>query len=367
MPFHQPVKALMQRQIDCDVLPADVLASAAVADGKLRLGDERYQVLVIPHSPILPDGLLRRLVALADLGLRQIFINGLPERTCESGAPNEWIEKLAHHPNIQAAALSDLAQAAARLGCREVETAEAQPYLRSYHIRHEGLDVTLLTNEHPYQAVKTTLSLPGSAPMLVYDAFHNLIARLDGQETGGRFAFPLRLSPYESLVVMSGAACSRLAASASQTYTPGIPDGLQETAVTGPWRLGTATAEAYPQFQPYREAADLIDLSQPDALPAFSGTIRYETTFDLDPSQGPVFLDLGEVYETAEVWVNQGHAGVRICPPYQFDISAWTRAGQNRLVIEVTNTLVKEQRDFLSRYSHQEPSGLLGPVRLWME
>ena len=40
------------------------------------------------------------------------------------------------------------------------------------------------------------------------------------------------------------------------------------------------------------------------------------------------------------------------------------RAGANTLVVEVTNTLVKQQRDFFSRFAQQEPSGLLGPVRL---
>jgi len=33
-------------------------------------------------------------------------------------------------------------------------------------------------------------------------------------------------------------------------------------------------------------------------------------------------------------------------------------------MIEVTNTLVNAEPDFYSRYATQEPSGLLGPVRL---
>ncbi len=41
------------------------------------------------------------------------------------------------------------------------------------------------------------------------------------------------------------------------------------------------------------------------------------------------------------------------------------RAGANTLVVEVTNTLVKDQNDFLSRYLPQEPSGLLGPVQVF--
>jgi len=77
-----------------------------------------------------------------------------------------------------------------------------------------------------------------------------------------------------------------------------------------------------------------------------------------------VLLDLGAVYETADVWVNGQSAGVRICPPYRFEIGRLVRPGQNTLTVEVTNTLVYEQRDFFSRFASLEPSGLLGPIRV---
>ena len=100
--------------------------------------------------------------------------------------------------------------------------------------------------------------------------------------------------------------------------------------------------------------------------PAFSGTFRYETAFEWSaPDTATVLLDLGQAYETVEVLVNGRPAGIRICPPYQLDVSRLVRPGPNALVVEVTNTLAKEQRrDFFSRFSPQEPSGLLGPVRL---
>ena len=50
--------------------------------------------------------------------------------------------------------------------------------------------------------------------------------------------------------------------------------------------------------------------------------------------------------------------------PYRLAVGSLVHPGKNKLVIEVTNTLVKDQHDFLSRFAQQEPSGLLGPVRL---
>lgn len=99
-------------------------------------------------------------------------------------------------------------------------------------------------------------------------------------------------------------------------------------------------------------------------LPSFSGTFRYETEFEWNNSCNSALLALGEVYETAEVWINGEHVGMNLCPPYRLEIAGQIRQGTNSLVIEVTNTLVKDQRDFLSSFSQQEPSGLIGPVTI---
>lgn len=106
-------------------------------------------------------------------------------------------------------------------------------------------------------------------------------------------------------------------------------------------------------------------MSKPERMPRFSGTFRYETTVTWSgglPKR--LWLDLGAVYETAEVFINGKSAGVRISYPYRFDITGLLAQGTNKLVIEVTNTLVKEQRDMFSIVAQQEPSGLLGPVKL---
>jgi len=79
-----------------------------------------------------------------------------------------------------------------------------------------------------------------------------------------------------------------------------------------------------------------------------------------------MFLDLGDVYETGEVSVNGIPAGIRICPPYTFELRG-CREGENRLLVKVTNTLAKErQGNIFDRAMPQEPSGLLGPVRLYL-
>lgn len=75
-----------------------------------------------------------------------------------------------------------------------------------------------------------------------------------------------------------------------------------------------------------------------------------------------------DAYEIAEVKLNGHCAGVRICPPYTMEITQYIREGQNQLQIDVTNTLAKTLgNNIYDRAMPQEPSGLIGPVKLLCE
>lgn len=125
-----------------------------------------------------------------------------------------------------------------------------------------------------------------------------------------------------------------------------------------------ATAKEYPQFSNNLELKTLENLAQPHLYPRFSGTLKYEIDFKSEELGIKSIIDLGEVYEVAEIWLNDENIGVRICPPYKFDVTKYLRKGTNHLKVEVTNTLVKDQQDFLSQLLIQEPTGLMGPVNI---
>jgi hypothetical protein len=157
--------------------------------------------------------------------------------------------------------------------------------------------------------------------------------------------------------VLAGTGVNEIQASIQEKVT-------REKGIDGSWNISISTSEQYPSFEPLKNLDHLLDFSQVEILPAFSGTFRYVTSFEWTEQAHRILLDLGKVFETVEVWVNGQSVGTRICPPYRLDIGGLVRVGKNILTIEVTNTLVKEQRDFLSRFAQQESSGLLGPVRL---
>ena len=71
---------------------------------------------------------------------------------------------------------------------------------------------------------------------------------------------------------------------------------------------------------------------------AFSGTMRYSTTFDVDGSNLTDWIDFGDVREIARVKVNGQDLGVKFMPPYKFKVPVGLLKGKdNVLEVEVTN------------------------------
>lgn len=359
MYFHKPVRELLRAQIDCDVVSCDMLTSEArVQNQKLAMGRETYDCLIVPYSEALPGEVLTRIAALAEGGLPIYFVDGLPSRTSDGEHP-EAVERLAGIRQIRVVPLTNLARTLDEAGFRQIRTTGEHPYLRYYQVRHRNLEVFMFFNEHPLRVVDTEVWLPITEPVCLYDAYWNRLLGAVSSREGDRTRIHLHLSPYESIVILSGPDVAKFGVEpATRQEDTVIP-------ITSSWSVSTASAEEYPDFHHWRELSELTDLSHPGLLPNFSGTIRYEAVFDYEgPIGQQVWIDLGEAYETAEVFVNGRSAGVRIAPPYRFDATGFIRPGSNTLIVEVTNTLAKQMPDFFSRTATHEPSGLLGPVRL---
>jgi hypothetical protein len=99
-----------------------------------------------------------------------------------------------------------------------------------------------------------------------------------------------------------------------------------------------------------------------EGLESFAGTIAYET--EITFPDGESWLDLGQVGESSQVWVNGAALGARIVPPHRYALPP-AAPGRHALRIEVTTTLVRRLgANVFDRAMAQEPLGLVGPVRI---
>ncbi|KWX84921.1 glycosyl transferase family 2, partial [Paenibacillus riograndensis] len=322
MLFQKPVKTLMQHQIDCDVVPADILLEAGtVANGKLLVNGEDYQCLIIPYAEALPAELLQRLVRFAGKGLPVRFVEALPVRSCEGIDVSAALSELSASPQVKLTGQDNLAYDLIANGFYELRIDGYEPYLRNYHYIHNDLDVYMFFNESPHRIITTTVDLPAEEELYMYDAFLNRLSTMNAARQDGITRAELVLHPYESIVLLYGPGCKDYTAGPSPIATG------SSLEIQGEWTVSTADAVHYPQFKDWGQLTTLKNMSAPEVLPRFSGTFRYETEFVWNKVSDSVLLELGEVYETAEVWLTGGQAGVRLGPPYRLEVGGLCRAG----------------------------------------
>ena len=84
------------------------------------------------------------------------------------------------------------------------------------------------------------------------------------------------------------------------------------------------------------------DVFAPEEIfPFFSGTAVYTADFSL-PEMRPssrLILRLGDVRDTAAVYLNGELAGKRLWAPYDVELTDTAKTGENRLRIEVRNNM----------------------------
>jgi hypothetical protein len=116
-------------------------------------------------------------------------------------------------------------------------------------------------------------------------------------------------------------------------------------AITGNWNVKFITGG--PVLPAGRTTTNLVSWTTfgDTNAQAFAGTAQYEITFDAPDSAGKnYFLDLGDVRQSARVWLNGKDYGTLITPPFDAVVDNLKPAG-NKLEVEVTNVSANRIRD----------------------
>ena len=112
----------------------------------------------------------------------------------------------------------------------------------------------------------------------------------------------------------------------------------------------------------------LGDWSKIEGLRAYSGGAWYRKTINIDANEEKNILeiDLGDVVSSAQLFVNGKSAGIKLSPPWRFDITELAKTGENKIEVLIYNTLSNNYTTIPTRYRGDIKSGLIGPVRLYI-
>lgn len=358
MLMQKPCAVLTRNQIDFDIVSQEMIIGAAPVNGELRINKESFKVLVIPYAEAMPYQFLEALLIHAENGLKLVFVEGIPVRSSEGKDVAGILEKLTQNQAVSIVTLEKLASFLKNEDIAEIKAASNEPYLRYYRYEHADGTILMFVNENPGRRIITDVQIPLlKGTCYYYDAFSNQITLVKADKQ-----LHLELSPYESAVFCW---------SETDLDNSNVVIGqLKELHLTdsqkldGPFSVSLAKTNEYPYFSENFELIELKPLQQIPGKENFTGIIKYEGSFSLKKIHEKVELQLDSVFEGARVSVNGSIKNVKICPPYQFDISEYVITGQNHYAIEVTTTLVRERYDYFSQYMLLEPTGITNAIQI---
>lgn len=325
---------LTRSQIDFDLIPQDTLLVAKSNNGRLKVQEEQYQAIVVPYSQYLPENVLYAFGRLAKEGVPVLFVDGKPDCTLELA-------------QCEIVALSELTQELRRRGFQSVMLEQPFEELRFYHIKRNQTDYIQLWNEDIFHTIDTYVTLPIQGKVFFYDGWKNQV--FEPEQEGNKVR--IKLAPAASILVFTAEDTLKAESYCYDSRTWKTPELSWEVSARD------AREEKYVKLA----KQSLGNLAR--ELPDFAGVIRYETTFELENSAEVAGIDLGDVGETAQLWINDVYCGSCVSKPYQFDVRGKCRAGKNQLRIEVMNNLGYRGRDMFSEYLPLPPTGLLDEVR----
>jgi hypothetical protein len=392
--FYSQVVNLQKAGYSLDFISDNLLEKASVKEGLISTDNPSstyhlsspYKVLIVPASTMMPLGTLQKIIALAQQGAT-VMVEALPEDVpglidvkerraqlkqllasipfADNGIAKMGKGQIILAPNMQ--------QALEQQGIkREALTDAGLKFIR----RKAGEDTYYYIVNHTPKAVDQYLPVNASAgAVIIMDPQTGDYGKAASNDAGVK----IQLQPGEALILKA----TKDTTVKAWTYldkrlTPITLDGTWTLQFTegGPYKPASVTM---PALVSWTTLADT-------ATHSFSGTGVYQQSFTLPAINAKEYvLELGEVHESARVWINGEDAGILWSIPFKTRIGKFLKPGKNEIRIEVANLMANrikymdEQKIPWRRY-HEinfvninytnfdasgwklQPSGLIGPI-----
>lgn len=288
--------------LDCDFISDALLLTTTFTDGMLQTAaGTRYRALIVPVSTNMPADVKTHLDELQAKGATIVYKND--------------------------------AASVASLGIQG-ETMRTELGLRTIRRKHSSGYHYFIANLSPKDVVGyTRLAVPFMRAVL-FDPMTGDIrdACLEGDRVW------LSLKSGQSVILQT---FNESGSSLEKTDVPVIE--MAGVPITSKWTLSfsDSTYSELP-LQAYVLDAPATWETLDDAMAQVMGTGIYETTFSVDATllsmaNGGMLLNLGDVRESARVYINNVYAGCAWSAPFELDITGLLHQGDNTMRIEVTN------------------------------
>ncbi len=353
----------------------------------IKSSASHYNVLIFAGCQSIELDTYKHIISMAEKGGKVIFIGGQPDVVPDNNDPSDNETSLPGEMDRKINALIKSNKIKVLNTLDELKQQLKEFGVKSEQLNAKGFDfVRRCDDENTYYYVKYRgdKRFEGWVPLVsegkevvIGDPLTGNLESTHSRNRNGFETF-LTLEPGRTQVIAVG---DTLLGSSTPSDTL---DEEKRLSIEDPWQLQWTDQEQ--KQRKTKRIDNLTDWTEFDELRYFSGTVTYRTDFTLDPSlkYKEIWLNLNQLYETAEVYVNGKYAGFVWTKPHHLDIQRYVKPGSNQLRLEITNLpanriikMDREKIDWKKFYfvnidykpfdaSNWEPlpSGLLGPVEL---
>jgi hypothetical protein len=377
---HQP--PAIPQGYDFDYVSADALLHQLKAENgeMVTPSGMHYRVLVLDKNVYrMSLAVLKKIAELADAGI--VICGAKPEKPASLMDDKAEFERLIQNVWSKKNVITDISIEDVLSKCKVTpdlifKTADHRK-LRYLHRITENSDIYWVSNPDN-SSVEATVSLrqTGRRPML-YSAETGKTIAAEYRMESDRTHVILNLQPKESIFI--------LLTEQTDVKESISPKPTESTLVENfpAWTITFQEHRGAPLSVQTSELKSLTDFEDV-GIRYFSGTATYQNVFKLNKKQlknaGNIILDLGDVKNIAEVYVNGKQVAILWKQPFKADITEAVKAGENLIEVKVTNLWAnrligdtqpdtKEKVTYTSLPFYQPnapllPSGLIGPVRI---
>ncbi|MFG6687292.1 glycosyl hydrolase [Mariniflexile sp. HNIBRBA6329] len=378
-PFYKTTKKLMENGYGVDFISDSFIAQATFKDGLIVLPGGNYKSLVIPHCEKMPMATLEKLIALKNAGASIIF-EGLPNSVpgfhnyeAQNSKLSQLISKNSSILNLTSNVFKDL------------ETAKVYPEtlvktgLKFIKRDVDGEKIYYVVN-HTSKTIDDYIPLAiKNKEVIILDPltkkYGNAIVKKETNAT----LVKLRIEPGQSYILKTENTKSY------QNWNYFKVNG-NPIELKGNWQINFI--KGGPELPPSANINTLKSWTtlSPQAE-SFSGTALYTLEFNAPNVDADNWkLNLGDVRESAKVWLNGNYIGDLWSVPFSINLGQ-LKKGKNKLKVQVTNLAAnrvrakemrgeewkifyeinmvdKDYKKFDATKWQPMPSGLLGPISI---
>lgn len=360
-----------------DFANANVLLEAVQPQGgKLHTKTGmQYAILVLdPSAAEMTLPVLKRLLQFAESG---ISITGTqpqhsPSLSDDEQAYDRTLKQLLSHPNV--AFGRDIREQLHQKKINEdVVISGQQAEILYVHRKMEGRDIYWLDSRSAAANTATLSFRVSDKTPTVWDPVTGETRAIGYALKDGRITLKMDFHPWQALFLVFEGPLKSTKLEVKE------PEEVSAKPIDGSWTVRFQDGRGAPSGETVFPALTSFTTHEDPAIRYFSGTATYTKVIDMPSvSQNEsLVLDLGDVKNLAEVYVNGKKVTTLWTAPFATDITAWVKPGKNTLEVKVVNSWVNRlvgdaqpgakkityiAMPLFRANSPLQASGLLGPV-----